>query len=113
MKEQQTLQERIEELPQEVKDAIGRAIAFQHMNEPKLWKTHSERFDFELWKDNKFNILLQELLPNEVARAKIQYTQRVVDAERLTEEDFKKKEELLRKLQSEEPETSKDDSSND
>lgn len=99
MREEKTLEETIQSLPPELKQAMGRAVAFLNFYEEQLWKAHSEKFDFELWTDNKFHKLLEAILPNEVALGKIKLNSRQIDAERMNELDNKKKEELLKKLQ--------------
>lgn len=97
--ETKTLKERLQELPEEVKTHLGRVLYFLEATEPQLWKTTAKKYGLELWSEDKFQKLLVAILFKEVSQAKVAFVDRALEAERLRDEENKKKEELLKSLE--------------
>lgn len=102
--ETKDLRTRLKELPEEVKTHLGRALYFLEATEPQLWKTTAKKYGLELWSEDKFQKLLVAILFEDVSRAKIEFVDRTLEAERLRDEENKKKEELLKSFEDDDSE---------
>ena len=102
--ETKDLRTRFKELPEEIKTHLGRALYFLEATEPQLWKTTAKKYGLELWSEDKFQKLLVAILFEDVSRAKIEFVDRTLEAERLRDEENKKKEELLKSFEDDDSE---------
>lgn len=98
--QQKTLKDFFKELAPEVREALARALQFTRIEEPKLWGATAKKYELELWSEDKFFKLVSELIGEEAMfKAKIEYSERSLKVEKLTEEDNKRKEDFLRNLE--------------
>jgi two-component SAPR family response regulator len=98
--EKKTLKDFFEELAPEVRESLARALYFTRAEEPKLWGATAKKYELELWSEDKFFKLVSELIGEDAMfKAKIQYSERALKVEELTEADNKRKEEFLRNLE--------------
>lgn len=99
--EKKTLRDFFEELAPEVREALARALYFTRVEEPRLWGATAKKYELELWSEDKFFKLVSDLIGEDaIFKSKIDYSERSLKVEKLTEEENKKKEEFLRNLQS-------------